>query len=198
MRHTSLRDRILETAFAIFRDKGLAALSMRKLAERVGVTTMATYRHFRNKDDLVAALVERGFSIWARYLSVTRRGRTPLNRIGRVFDRYFDFAMQQPKFFELMFLTPRKGVPQSPQSLRDPTAPPAREMLADVEACTRAGVFRKDSPAEVLLFLWAQAHGLIALYWTGRFGPNPVHFRRYYRRSLRKATNGLRLRGKSG
>lgn len=57
------RDRILDAALAQTRRHGLQGLSMRKLAPELGVTTMALYYHFANKDELVDAITDAVFAL---------------------------------------------------------------------------------------------------------------------------------------
>lgn len=60
------RDRIVDEAIALLDDEGPSALSMRKLAQRLGVSTMSTYHHVTDKDDLVEAIAERVMQSLAR------------------------------------------------------------------------------------------------------------------------------------
>ena len=117
------RLKLLKAALEVVCEEGLSGLSMRRLAARVGMTPMATYRHFRDKEALVAALVELGFERWSEYLDRTRRARSPLVRMKRVLEQYVDFSIEQPRLFDLMFLIMRPGVPLSPQALVEADAP---------------------------------------------------------------------------
>ena len=58
------RDRIFDAAKAILQQEGLAGLTMRKVAGRSGLSPMAIYRHFADKDALIYALMADGFAAW--------------------------------------------------------------------------------------------------------------------------------------
>jgi AcrR family transcriptional regulator len=171
---------ILDAAERIHRDQGLAALSVRRVAEAVGVTPMALYKHFADKDDLLNALVARGFERLETYFAVAAAKRTPVNRIRAALTQYREFALAEPRMFELMFLVPRRGVPPAPDSLRQSPSPSATLLIAAVAACIQSGEITADEPAEVLLLLWATVHGLIALHISGRFGGDAERFRKIF------------------
>jgi len=68
------RSRILDAAEAISREHGLASLSMRAIAERIGLSAPAAYRHFRSKSEIVRAMIERGYGRFVQGLTAARRG----------------------------------------------------------------------------------------------------------------------------
>ena len=100
------RARILHESREILQEKGRLGFSMRGVAERVGVTATALYRHFEDKDALLAALLEQGFSTFSSYLMRSLAGKTPLQRLRLAGNAYFDFALEHPRDYSLMFLTP--------------------------------------------------------------------------------------------
>ena len=67
------RTRILDAAEAIARRRGLQALSMRAIAEEIGLSAPAAYRHFRSKAEIVRAMIKRGYDRFARGLMAARR-----------------------------------------------------------------------------------------------------------------------------
>jgi AcrR family transcriptional regulator len=60
--HGDLREALLQGADDLLRERGIEGLSLRKLAEQVGVSRTAPYHHFRDKHDLLCALAARGFA----------------------------------------------------------------------------------------------------------------------------------------
>src|SRR5690348_12065062 len=100
------RDRILSESRELLREQGLLGFSMRGVAERVGVTATALYRHFEDKDALLATLLDEGFSTFSTYLMRALSGKTPLERLRRSGVAYLDFALEHPRDYALMFMTP--------------------------------------------------------------------------------------------
>jgi AcrR family transcriptional regulator len=90
-----LRGAVLEEAGKILEEEGLGALSLRQVARRAGVSHNAPYRHFPDRDHLLAALVEEGFRMFADEL--TKRPRREMG------EAYVEFALAHPQRFRLMF-----------------------------------------------------------------------------------------------
>src|SRR5688500_6104847 len=116
-------DRILREARKIYERHGLPGLSIRRVSARVGVTPMALYRHYAGKDALLDALVAEGFAEWETYVARAADEPTPMSRVRAILAVYVEFALDHPRLFELMFLTPRKGIPPAPASLEPPPSP---------------------------------------------------------------------------
>ncbi|MGD0641108.1 MAG: TetR/AcrR family transcriptional regulator [Roseiarcus sp.] len=96
--HGNLRPALIAAARALLDEGGPAAVGLREAARRVGVSPTATYRHFRDKDDLLAAVAAEGFREFAAALA--RAGRESFSAMGAA---YVDFALKQPGMFRLMF-----------------------------------------------------------------------------------------------
>jgi AcrR family transcriptional regulator len=180
------RERILKVASRLHRKHGLEALSLRAVAAEVGVTPMAIYRHFRDKDALVAALVEAGFARWEQYLAEAVTASTPLEIIERALLAYAEFALHEPNVFRLMFLTVRPSIPAAPASLASSPSPSAQALIVAMHRAIEAGVVVRDDPAELILLCWATMHGLIALHFSGRFGHDDDVFRAIYDKEVRR------------
>jgi AcrR family transcriptional regulator len=177
-------DEILAVAARMLRDDGVDALSLRRVAEAVGVTPMALYNHFDNKGALLDALVAEGYRRWEGYLARALGRRTPLGRVREGLRQYREFALDEPRFFELMFLTPRPGIPGAPASLADTPSATFNALAAAAAEALGGSAAAPSDPRETILLLWAAAHGLVALHFTGRFGGDPAAFRRAYDRAL--------------
>ena len=185
--------RILAAAERLLRSEGVAAVSTRRVASAVGVTAMAMYRHFRSKDALVQALVDTGFARWELRLAEAVDTPNPRDKIVNAIAAYRDFALAEPRYFELMFLVPRPGVPLAPESLRATPSPSFAAVIAAVHACMANGEFVPADPSQTILVMWALAHGLLALHFTGRFGFDEPLFRRRYDDAVRLMLDRLAL-----
>jgi AcrR family transcriptional regulator len=179
------RDRILAAAMRIHRKKGIEALSLRGVAQIVGITPMAIYRHFRDKDALIEAMIGLGFAQWEERLADAALQRTPMKRIEEGLLAYGEFALAEPRMFELMFLVPRPHVPRASASLATTPSRAFALMIAAVKEAIDAGLLRQGEPAETILFCWATAHGMIALHFSGRFGHDDGAFRIVFAKTIR-------------
>ena len=141
---------------------------------------MAMYRHFRDKDALVQALIVAGFARWEARLAEAVRATHARERIANALQAYRDFALEDPRYFELMFLVPRPGVPLAPESLRATPSPSFAAVIASVQQRMASGELAPGDPGQTILMLWSLAHGMMALHFTGRFGFDDALFRRRY------------------
>jgi AcrR family transcriptional regulator len=165
---------------------------MRPVAERVGITPMAIYRHYADRNSLLNAIADEGFGELATRVQTVKLHGDVEARLMQVADIFLDTALQFPNLYELMFLVPREGARVYPKDFkagRSPTFNPTVEIL---EKAMRAGELRPDDPIEITFELSAISHGLIVLYLGGRVAQSEKQFRMLYRRSFRRYFNGLR------
>lgn len=186
------RDRIATATRRLFARHGIEGVSMRRVAREVGVTAPAIYRHYGGRRELLEEITQAGFGLLMQRLErALDAPGTPLERILRLFAGYLDFALEHPRHFDFLFLDRRPNL-RSMEELREPGVSPTATLLrAEVEAAMEAGELRRDDVHETCLALWAQAHGLIALYRAGRFGDDADGFRGLYRRSMQRLIEGL-------
>jgi AcrR family transcriptional regulator len=149
--HGDLRNALIDAAATIVEMRGLHELSLRAAARRAGVSQTAPYRHFEDKEALIAAVAADGFLILAEDLEEALRDAPKLKRapqiaLGRA---YLRFAREHPARFHLMFGYDIAD-PNRYDVIRD-----AREQLFGV-----IGRGRKEDDA---LALWGLAHGVAAL-----------------------------------
>jgi AcrR family transcriptional regulator len=96
---------ILDAARDILAHEGVEALSMRSVADRVGMSATAIYRYFKNKDDLVRRVVRVGFERFGAYLSAAGEEQPPgsLDRLAALGEAYIRFALENEAYFKLLF-----------------------------------------------------------------------------------------------
>lgn len=188
----STSERIAVATRRLLDREGARAVSIRRVAEAVGITPMAIYRHYPDRAALLNALADSGFEELAGSLAKKRVTGSPEARLLRMMEIYLHFSIENPRLFELMFLEKREGARRFPADFgagRSPTANLVAEVIAEG---MRSGVFRKDNVWEIVFSLGALAHGLTLLYLGGRIDATPGRFRGLYRRSFRRFLDGLR------
>src|SRR4051812_3898453 len=95
--------RIATAARELLDTEGVEAVTMRRVASAVGITAMAVYRHYADRDALLNALADEGFTELAGKLQETRLEGELESGLRKVLDANLDFALASPKLFELMF-----------------------------------------------------------------------------------------------
>lgn len=154
--HGELHDSLLEVAEAQLEKDGPAGLSLRKLGRKLGVSPGAPYRHFEDKDGLLAALATRGFKRLRQMMLDAQEGATGAqDQLRRSGVGYLKFASQHPELFRLMFgWMPARDVPELYESGDEAFA-----VLVDIlTACHREGLL-SQSPLEAGLLAWSAVHG---------------------------------------
>src|SRR6478752_1849039 len=81
--HGNLREALIEAGLVLIAEKGVRALTLREIGARAGVSRMAAYRHFKNKEDLLLAISEAGFVRFGDKLENARR-TAPANFADRI------------------------------------------------------------------------------------------------------------------
>lgn len=165
---------------------------MRRVAKAVGITPMALYRHFADRDGLLNALADAGFEEWAARASSMAMPADPEQQLTRILDLFLDFALEKPRLFELMFLYRRHGARQFPGDFRTGRSPTARFAVDALETGMKQGLFRKDDVWEITFETGAMLQGLVMLYLGGRVGTSEEEFRALCHRALGRYMDGIR------
>lgn len=162
--HGNLRAELLDTAVEQLHQVGAEALSLRALARAVGVSQTAPYRHFSDKNELLAALATRGYR---KLLDALRSagdatGDCPRERLIAFAHAYVAYADNNPDLFKLMFgptLQPTENYPELRDASRE-TFGLVREIL---HHGIERGIFRDQDIAYLANAAWAGIHGLATL-----------------------------------
>lgn len=182
---------ILEAARRILDKEGISAIAMRSVAERVGITPMAIYRHYTDRASLLNAVADAGFHELATRVKALRLKGGVEQRLMQVAYVFLDAALRFPNLYELMFLVPREGARVYPRDFKEGRSPTFNPTVNILEEAMRAGELRPDDAVEIAFELSALSHGLIVLYLGGRVSQSEKEFRSLYKRCFRRYFNGL-------
>jgi AcrR family transcriptional regulator len=188
----SQRDRILGCACELYLKDGLEGFSMRKLARQVGVTAPALYRHYQNKEHVLADVVREAFREFTAYLYRALEGRTPWERLAKAGEGYLEFALEHPRWYEILFIAPdQMGMEALPDDLEAQGCAVHQFWVDRVRECMDAGLLRQGDPLQASLTMWAHAHGLVTLFNHGAFRVDADTFRAQFRSSGARMLMGL-------
>jgi len=187
---TTLGARVRIAARRAYEKGGPGAVSARKLAERRGVSQRGMYRHFRNKHDLLTAVVDEGFSELVERLRKADAIADPVKRLEARAVHWVEFAGDHPRLFELMFTHPRSDARRFPQDFLARKSPTGVLIEDDCrEAMQRAGV-KARSPLELGLMLWSVMHGFAMLRLSDRIALSSADLERVCRETVRRVLRG--------
>ncbi|MGO1051493.1 TetR/AcrR family transcriptional regulator [Crossiella sp. CA198] len=185
-------DRIAEAALSILLAEGAQAVTMRRVAAAAEVTTMASYRHFPNREALLRKVVDTAVAEVVATWGRRRPNRTFQQRVDGLLADFLDFALGKPHLYTFVITEPREGVRRFPADFRSgesPTFAPAFEAVAQG---IRDGVLRPGDPLEVTLAITTPVMGLVQLYHGGRIALSPKEFRALCRRTIERVLDGVR------
>jgi len=174
--HGDLRRALLGAALELVEREGAEALTLRAAARRAGVSQAAPYRHFRDKEALLAAVAEEGFRSLTEALlqAAAPHAGDPLGRLRARGLAYVDFATSHPAHFRIMF-----GRGAADRSAHPELMKAAREafeaLVSGIRECQDAGIVRPGDPEELALCAWSATHGLAMLAVDGQLGERAVH-----------------------
>lgn len=159
-----IKSRIVGAARALYFERGPDAVTMRAVAERVGVTATALYRHFADKDALLKEVVGEGSRLLGSHLFRALEAPTPLERLRATSLAYLDFALAQPQAYRTLF---EPGVDDEASPVQRQRGAVSRFLRDRVREAMDAGVIAEGDPDGVAMTLWSLLHGLASLHQAG-------------------------------
>jgi AcrR family transcriptional regulator len=166
--HGNLKEALVRAALALIAEKGPAGFTFADAARWAGVSAAAPYRHYRDREELLADVARRGFDEFTdRLTKAWDSGKpdpqTAFQRLGKT---YLAFARSEPAFYSAMF---EAGVP--PDANSELRAAGDRAFAVVRAACEAISVLLpkdKRPPALMMaLHIWALSHGIASLFARG-------------------------------
>jgi len=159
-----LRQAILTAAGELFLEQGYERFSLRKVAERIGYSPTTIYLYFHNKDDLLFTVVDEGFVRFGQQLASAAESQDdPWERIIALGQAYITFALQNPVYYQLMFLQRTDFLTQRAVGESQPRIASFRVLQHAVQQAIDAGVLRPGDVESYSDVLWALVHGIASL-----------------------------------
>jgi AcrR family transcriptional regulator len=158
--HGNLREALLEAARDLVAERGPAGFTLVEAARRAGVSPSAPYRHFKDREEVLAALSARGFDLFGAALAQASAGAgSPAEGLRRMGPAYLDFARREPGYYAAMFSFRPPDPPED-----TPSEGPFAALIGAVAAVLPPGA---ADPRLVALQVWALSHGVAMLERAG-------------------------------
>ena len=160
---TGLRAATLDTTRTLLVRDGFDNLSMRKIARQVGCSVSSIYEHFAGTDQLVHALIDEGFQRWYDVVvQAAEAPGTPLRRLELHCRRYVEFGLQNPEFYEIMYLHHPRFTERFPRELFR-RATRSMDVLTALVREVAPGAFASAAEARIHAHVvWAILHGVVS------------------------------------
>ena len=169
--HGNLREALIEAALDLIAKTGPAGFTFAEAARAAGVSPAAPYRHFRDRDALMADIAQRGFE---RFGADLRRAwddgkPDPLSAFKNVGRAYLAFARAEPAYYAAMF---EARLPSGVNRELDQAADQAFAVIRQASETLAAKLPKKNRPPAMMMALhvWALSHGIASLFARGDAG----------------------------
>ena len=171
--HGNLREALFQAAIDVMVEKGGSAFSLSELARNLGVTPAAAYKHFVDKEALLAELTAYGFSrLLGRFEQAAPKAKPATNakqslqRFERIGKAYFEFGVEEPALFHLIFGKSAAGARRAVTANGERT--PTFSYLAEALECLhRFDVIAQAPGPQAQWFAWSAIHGATELAIAG-------------------------------
>jgi AcrR family transcriptional regulator len=169
--HGNLKEALLRAALELIAKKGPAGFTFAEAARWAGVSPAAPYRHFRDRDELLASVALRGFEQFERVLARAWDDGRPdalvaLDRLGKA---YLEFARTEPAYYSAMF---EAGIPLSTNAELREAGERAFAVLRNAaeKLCAQMPAAKRPPTLMVALHIWSMSHGIASLFGRGDEG----------------------------
>lgn len=173
--HGNLREALIEAALRLIGEKGPAGFTVAEAARAAGVSPAAPYRHFRDRDEMMADIARRGFEQFSLRLRAAWEGGKPhageaFQRVGRA---YLAFAREEPATYSAMFESGLSFASHPALHAASEQAFGALREACEAVIATLPGP-KKPPAMMVALHIWAQTHGIASLFARGDAARRPL------------------------
>ena len=160
--HGNLRNTLLTIAVELLAEDGVHALSMRKMAQRAGVSHNAPYMHFRDKDAVLAAIAEEGFNLLTIEVesAIAKADKSTRQQLIAASETYVRFALDRADRLQVMF---RPIEVEKYPNLLEVSQASLNRLFEIVKAGQEKGELRSGDPHEMTKAIWTMVHGIAAL-----------------------------------
>jgi len=166
--HGNLRQTLVVAATEMIADKGIESLSLRKLAEKVGVSRTAAYHYFEDKNDLLCAIAANGFKRWQDSLNQLNSELLPeRDKFEQYILGYITFATNNPEEYELMFGRCIWKQSKCTQELQDISHTTFQHQVEMITHWQTINLVNGDNPLRVAQIIWGTLHGISKLFIDG-------------------------------
>jgi AcrR family transcriptional regulator len=165
--HGNLKQALMKASLDLIRKAGPSGFTLREVARRAGVSHNAPYRHFRDKEELMAALAAEGFDrLTAAMTHAAKSATGALERFRMSGRGYVEFALRYPQHFAVMFEVPCQldFYPQTHAAAERALG----TLVRHVEVCQAEQVLPPGDPKPFALLAWSMVHGVAKLAIGGR------------------------------
>lgn len=206
-RVTDLKERLVDAGLQILQREGAAELTVRRIAEKAGTSTMGVYTRFGGRTGVLESIYDRGFVLLREAFEALPDNPEPLGRILDIGLAYRRFGLANPALYAFLFERPLPDFDPDPTARWGALQSTFGVLVAAVSAASAADELPTGpDPVHTAYLIWGIAHGLVSLELThavrrplpGWFVSNQADGERVFRDGIRAILAGLGASGGGG
>ncbi len=187
-----MRKLILKTAMKLFLEEGFENITIRRIAEKIEYSPATIYLYFKDKDEILYTLHNEGFEKLYRLQLKTLSIKDPLERLREQGEMYISFALENPEFYDLMFMMrgPAKKITEKKE--RDIGMRSYEFLRENVKECMEEGLLPEANVDIAAFSMWSHVHGIASLIIRDRcttFSEEQIDY--FVKGSLNFMLNGI-------
>jgi AcrR family transcriptional regulator len=160
-----LKKMILDASMKLFVEEGFEHVTMRKIADLIEYSPTTVYLYFKDKNEILYSLHEMGFQKMGEKNRNLAEIENPLMRLYKMGENYIDFGLENPEFYDVMFIQ------QAPMQVLEETEncdwkygeATLNTLKQTVEECMQQGFLKKGNIDAASMAIWGMVHGLVTL-----------------------------------
>lgn len=167
-----IRKMILDASLKLFMEQGFENVSIRKIADLIEYSPTTVYLYFKDKNEILFNLHEMGFQKMAEYNQDLWTIKNPLVRLAKMGEYYIKFGLENPAFYELMFIlkAPMEALESLDANCEWKSGDQALGKLKEtIKECMDKKLIDKGDVDAVAMSIWSMVHGMVSLAIRDRF-----------------------------
>ncbi len=167
--HGDLKNTLIQAGIEILAEEGVGGLSLRKVAQKAGVSHNAPYFHFADKQALIAAISTEGYRTLFEQLVMIRETyqADPRRQLVEAAFMYLRFAQNRPAHFKVTFSNAVEREEAYPD-LVEMADNLLGELIKIVDACQKSGILHPTPVGAMAVSVWSAVHGFTSLFIDGQ------------------------------
>ncbi|MEM7550229.1 MAG: TetR/AcrR family transcriptional regulator [Bacteroidota bacterium] len=157
-----MRSMILSTAAQLFIEEGFEKTSIRNIAEAIEYSPATIYLYFKDKNELFHALSEEGFRKFFTELNEANQSGKPMDRMKRLGKQYLKFAIENPGYYDLMFIMKAPMESHHNDEGWDLGMKSHGILTSLVKECIDDGYFKSKDAKLLSFMIWSFVHGAVS------------------------------------
>jgi AcrR family transcriptional regulator len=166
-----IRKMILDASMKLFIEEGYDNVTIRRIADIIEYSPTTVYLYFKDKDEILYQLHEQGFAMLTEINQNLAGIDNPLMRLYKMGENYLGFGMQNPEYYEIMFIQrgPMKALMEKEDCEWRYGDQALNTLKQTIQQAMESGFMYKGNVEAAAMSIWGMVHGMVSLAIRERF-----------------------------